>query len=121
MKRKLNDGLHEIVSVHVAGAHIHDFKGHIDKLAFGTLLKLVPEPANPYDKNAILVMYVPDNPTFAEKKVGYVPAANAKLIGTMLKLGFPLVASVDVVEAHKQLVIIEIACPAWPATAPVGP
>ena len=113
-RRKPNDGWHELLSTHIAGAHHHDYKGALAQLTHGTVLMLVREPDNPYDKNAVRIETdALDSPSTPVRKVGYIPATQAPMIGRMLALGFPVRASVDVVEPAKQLVLIEVIVPAW--------
>lgn len=119
MKRRPNDKWNALLNTHIAGAHHHDFKGKLAELKHGMILCLVREPENLYDKNAVRIETDPlDHPTEPPRKVGYVPATQAPMIGAMLRAGFPVYASIDMVEPSKQLALVEIITPPW--GAPTG-
>lgn len=76
------------IRFYVAGVKHHDLEKVIDMIQDGDELEMVPEPTNPYDANAIKLLYEPEMDDFEgyEKQVkvmvGYVPAKiAAKIIG----------------------------------------
>jgi len=59
-----------------------------EKLKIGTRLRLVAEPDNPHDPDAVVVLY-------RGRKIGYIPRAENSRISQMLQLGHR-----DVFEAY---------------------
>ena len=50
----------------IAGVKFHEYKKVIDKISENDILKLEPEPTNPYDPNAVKILY-------QNTMLGYVP------------------------------------------------
>ena len=63
----------------------------LDKLAVGTYLEVVPESDNPYDKNAVMLL-------FEGQKVGYIPKQETLPFVTALKLGRKIYAVITGVQ-----------------------
>ena len=76
-----------IISCHIAGFTHYDGLELIDKLKLGTVVTLAAEPENPYDPEAVLVLY---NNT----KLGYIPKTKNEFLSLLLYFGFS-----DIVEA----------------------
>ena len=68
---------------YVAGARFHELPKVIHDLSIGNTLKLVPEPTNPYDPNAIKIIYE----TFEKSAfLGYVPAKFSSEISALMEI-----------------------------------
>jgi len=68
---------------YVAGARFHELPKVIHDLSVGNTLKLVPEPTNPYDPNAIKIIYE----TFEKSAfLGYVPAKFSSEISALMEI-----------------------------------
>ena len=102
---------HRFMDLHIAGVHHHTFKGRLAQLAYGTMLTPLHEPDNPHDPNAVSMWRVSDGE--GAEKVGYVPKDYSHTISTLLKLGYPLIARVDVVDAKQNLALVEIGIRRW--------
>lgn len=89
----------------VRGAHLHEFKGCLGVLKFGTQLKLVPEPNNQYDPNAVLVT------SPGGLKIGYIPREQAPYVQKILNAGYPVGCTVDYVNEAQSLVRISLQLP----------
>lgn len=110
MNKLTNDGRWQrLTEVHIAGVHFHHFKGRLGDLKYGTVLRLVAEPENPHDPNAIRIE-TDDNGMPC--KVGYIPR-HTPGVAPLLKLGYPMVAIVDAVDAKANMAIVEIAVRKW--------
>lgn len=105
-RREPMDGWHEWLGTYVAGAAHGDFANDLHLLEHGLILTLVREPQNPHDPQAVRI-------ELNGKKVGYIPSTQAPGINKLIRLGYPVIASVDVVEKPKKLVLIELAIRAW--------
>jgi hypothetical protein len=69
-----------VTSFNIAGFKYHDGALVLDKLHPGKKVKLVPEPDNPYDRNAIQLRY-------KGTKLGYVPREENGLMALMAYFG----------------------------------
>ena len=65
----------------LAGFSYYDGVIVFNKLEIGSLLRLVAEPGNPHDANAVEVYY-------GDTKLGYVPRRNNRVISKFLNLGY---------------------------------
>lgn len=105
-RREPMDGWNEWFGTRVAGATHGEFRNDLHLLEHGLILTLVREPKNPHDPNAVRI-------DLDGKKVGYIPSTQAPIINKLLHLGYPVIASVDVVDKAQRLVLIELAIRAW--------
>ena len=72
---------------HLAGRKYHDADEVWDKLKVGTLLRLVHDLDNRYDKNAVAVLY--HNEEDGEDYcIGYIPRENNDTIASILEMGW---------------------------------
>ena len=76
---------------YLAGFTYYDGPVTFNELKIGTALKLVPDPENKYDDDAVMVY-------FNQHKLGYVPRDNNKHISAILKSG------VDLFDARIQMI-----------------
>ncbi|HDP54591.1 MAG TPA: DNA-binding protein [Bacteroidetes bacterium] len=67
----------------IAGFTYYDGALAFSKLRVGTRLKLVAEPKNQFDKNAV-VLYL------KKYKLGYIPRAHNREISKVLNAGYPI-------------------------------
>lgn len=70
----------QVNSFYIAGFQYHDGAFVLDKLKPGNKLKMVPEPDNPYDPNAIALRY-------KKVKLGHVPHNENQLLAIMAHYG----------------------------------
>lgn len=70
---------------HLAGAMYHDLDEVFDYLRIGTRLKLVREINNPYDKNAVQVVYEKDGEDYL---IGYIPRTENDTLAGFLEMGW---------------------------------
>ena len=70
----------QISMFHIAGFQYHDGALVLDELKPGKKLKMVPEPDNPYDPNAIELR-------FRKTKLGYVPRGQNEQLALMAFYG----------------------------------
>jgi hypothetical protein len=89
------DPSRHLIDFHIAGFTYYDGLEVINELHLGTRVDLVGEPDNPYDPEAIKVMY-------HDKKLGYVPKDRNSQMSTFLYYGHG-----DIFEAQIQLVNTE--------------
>jgi len=72
---------------YIAGARYHELPKVIHDLSVGNVLKLVPELTNPYDPNALKIVYE----TFEKSAfLGYVPAKFSSEISALIEAEIPL-------------------------------
>ena len=73
---------------HLAGRQYHDANEVWKELKVGTLLELQRDQENPYDKNAVAVVYskVADNKE--EYLLGYLPRTSNTEIAQLLEMGW---------------------------------
>jgi len=72
---------------YVAGGRYHELPSAMKHLSVGNSLKLIPEPSNPYDPNAIKIIYE----TFEKSMfLGYVPAKFSSEISALIEVEAPL-------------------------------
>lgn len=69
-----------VKSFHIAGFQHYDGALVLDKLKPGKKLKMVPDPENPYDPNAIELRY-------KKTKLGYVPRDDNEQLALMAFYG----------------------------------
>ena len=69
-----------IATFYIAGFQHYDGALALDKLKPGKKLKMVPEPDNPYDPNAVELRY-------KKAKLGYVPKDHNELMAAMAFYG----------------------------------
>ena len=67
-------------SFHIAGFQFHDGAFALDKLKPGKKLKMVAEPDNPYDPDAVALRY-------KGTMLGYVPRADNGTIAQLMRFG----------------------------------
>ncbi len=79
-----------ILDCEIAGWHLHVTKDHIRSMAEGDAVKLVREPFNEHDNNAIRV-----DDGFTGDKLGYVPKHIARVLTPLIDGGYRVVAFVD--------------------------
>ena len=72
----------------VAGFQYHDGEKVWPRLSSGDSLRLLREPANPYDRQAVAVYW-------RDSKLGYVPRAANTAVSQMMDRGERLVARVE--------------------------
>ena len=74
---------------HLAGRQYHDANEVWEELKVGTLLELQRDQENPYDKNAVAVVYskVVDNNEKEEYLLGYLPRTSNTEIAQLLEMG----------------------------------
>ncbi|MGV2999995.1 restriction endonuclease [Streptococcus suis] len=77
---------------HLAGFAYYDGLDVIDELKLGTSLQMLAEPTNPYDSEAVVILY-------QGKKLGYIPKHKNSLISRMLFYGHG-----DILEARVQMI-----------------
>ncbi|HFI2472524.1 HIRAN domain-containing protein [Streptococcus sp. 32226D021BW] len=77
---------------HLAGFAYYDGLDVIDELKLGTSLEMLAEPTNPYDSEAVVILY-------QGKKLGYIPKHKNSLISRMLFYGHG-----DILEARVQMI-----------------
>ncbi|HFI0665432.1 TPA: HIRAN domain-containing protein [Streptococcus suis] len=77
---------------HLAGFAYYDGLDVVEELKLGTSLDLLAEPTNPYDSEAVLILY-------RGKKLGYIPKHKNSLISRMLFYGHG-----DILEARVQMI-----------------
>ena len=65
----------------IAGFTYYEGVDVFDELKIGTTVKLVAEPENPYDRNAVAIYY-------KDKKLGFVPRNENKMISKLLQFGY---------------------------------
>jgi len=70
-----------VLNCNLAGFSHYDGILVAEKLRIGTRLKLIAESDNPYDPDAVAVMY-------RGRKIGYVPRAENGRLSQMLNLGY---------------------------------
>jgi len=86
----------------VRGVTFENRQEIIAELSENTPLELSPEPSNPYDPNAVAIL-------FEGKKIGYVPRKYASYISKLLQQGEKLyVAVIKIYEKFVSLRIIRI-------------
>lgn len=94
-----------IVQFNIAGFSYYNGAFIFSKLKIGTILKLVPEFDNPFDKHAI-ALYLGD------EKIGFIPRNENYIICKFLKLGYNIfTAVVQQVDPHakpEQQVMVSI-------------
>ena len=75
---------------HLAGRQYHDADEVWDELKVGTLVRLVRDNENEYDRKAVAVVYdkVLENGEKDEFILGYIPKANNGIISDFLKMGW---------------------------------
>lgn len=66
---------------HIAGVQYAEASECADELEEGMELALIPEPENPYDVNAIKIVYEGED---CEYRLGYVPAKKSAEVGAFL-------------------------------------
>lgn len=81
-----------MMDFHIAGFTYGDGLEVIDELTLGQKVKLVCEPDNPYDPEAVAVYY-------KKAKLGYVPKDRNSLLSTLLYFGHE-----EIFDAHIQYV-----------------
>lgn len=81
-----------IEDFHLAGFAYYDGLDVVEQLKLGTLLDLLAEPTNPYDSEAVVILY-------QGKKLGYIPKHKNSLISRMLFYGHG-----DILEARVQMI-----------------
>jgi len=69
----------EEIKFYVAGVQHHQYKQCLQELSEIELLKMVPEPDNRYDPNAIKLM-------FGEYQIGYVPKKFSAVVSAALEI-----------------------------------
>lgn len=77
---------------HIAGFAYWDGLDVIDELSLGKEVKLISEPDNPYDSEAVVIYY-------QDKKLGYVPKNKNSLLSKLLFFGHQ-----DIFEARIQYI-----------------
>ncbi|MBQ2680499.1 MAG: HIRAN domain-containing protein [Eggerthellaceae bacterium] len=70
----------QISTFHIAGFQHHEGPFALDELKPGKKLKMVPEPDNPHDPNAIKLCY-------KKRKLGYVPHGKNEQLALMAFYG----------------------------------
>jgi len=76
-----------IRSFYIAGVRHHQMKDALGYLSENNILKLEPEPTNPYDPNAVKIIYE----TFEKRfMLGYVPAKFSSEISALIETEVPL-------------------------------
>lgn len=75
---------------HLAGRQYHDANEVWEELKVGTLLELQRDQENPYDKNAVAVVYskMADNSEKEEYLLGYLPRTSNTEIAQLLEMGW---------------------------------
>jgi len=76
-----------IYKAHLRGLAYYDYRQVKSRLAVGTELKLVREPDNPYDADAIAVY-------FGKHQLGYLPAVENAVMARMMDSGLVLTARI---------------------------
>ena len=71
----------------IAGFSYYEGAMVFNKLSIGTELQLVPEPENPFDKNAV-ALYL------GESKLGFIPRGNNREISKLLNAGYSVFKAV---------------------------
>lgn len=69
-----------VSTFHIAGFQYHDGALVLDRLKPGMRLKLVPEPDNPYDPDAVALR-------FKKVMLGYVPRTENGVIAQLMRFG----------------------------------
>ncbi|HFU3730027.1 TPA: HIRAN domain-containing protein [Streptococcus suis] len=77
---------------HLAGFAYYDGLDVVEQLKLGISLDLLAEPTNPYDSEAVVILY-------QGKKLGYIPKHKNSLISRMLFYGHG-----DILEARVQMI-----------------
>lgn len=94
-----------IVQFYIAGFTYYNGAFIFNELKIGTILKLVPEFENPFDKHAIALY-------FGDEKIGFIPRSENYIICKFLKLGYNIfTAVVQQVDPHarpEQQVMVSI-------------
>lgn len=106
--RVINDRIVSLGIFEVAGVAYRttaQFLYRVDEL---DELKLVREPDNSADSNAIRVHVVKDDRDY---HIGYVPATVARALAPMMDAGMPLAATVDICAPQKPMVTMSIYVP----------
>lgn len=70
-----------LLDFYIAGFAYHDGLDVIDELALGKPVKLVAEPDNPFDPNAVAIYY-------DKRKLGYVPEGKNQILSKFLYFGY---------------------------------
>jgi hypothetical protein len=79
----------------IAGLTYYDGVLVFNELQIGTELRLVAEPTNQFDKNAVIIY-------LGENKLGYIPRANNRAISKMLIAGYNVFkVFIQMVNPHK--------------------
>lgn len=86
----------EIVNFYVAGVKFYDLKKCAKNIEEGTELVLEPDPMNPYDSNAIKILY-------ENTMLGHVPA----------KFCASVLANMEVVDVKCVVVSIDMSAKTW--------
>lgn len=81
-----------IEDFHLAGFAYYDGLDVIEELKLGTSLEMLAEPTNPYDSEAVVILY-------QGKKLGYIPKHKNSLISRLLFYGHG-----DILEARVQMI-----------------
>ncbi|MBF6979121.1 HIRAN domain-containing protein [Aerococcaceae bacterium zg-BR22] len=81
-----------LIDFHLAGFAYYDGLDVIEELKLGQVVELAFEANNPFDPQAIAVLY-------KEKKLGYVPTAKNDLLFTLIYFGYS-----DILHARIQMV-----------------
>ena len=99
----------ELTEFVVAGVEHHDFgakKGvkrrPATDIPYGSVVKMVREPNNDYDKCAIMLV------AHNNSMIGYVPATLARWMSKIMDNGFTLFARVDHVDMHEHKVVVTV-------------
>lgn len=68
----------------IAGVKFHEYKQCLNDITEGDTLKLVPEPANKFDPNAVAIYF--DNGA-KQSMLGYVPKRFSSEVSAMIEVG----------------------------------
>lgn len=82
----------QISSFNIAGFQYHDGPSVFFKLTVGTMLRLVPEPDNPHDPEAIAIY-------FEDTMIGYVPSSENSLLALLAFYGHEGIFECQVLKA----------------------
>ncbi|NOQ93068.1 MAG: hypothetical protein GQ547_00355 [Methylophaga sp.] len=80
---------------YLAGAKFYQLPWVINELKLGTEMKLIPDPENRYDENAVIVQ-------FNDHKLGFIPRANNTNLQKLLLANVNIIARISVLNPQEE-------------------
>lgn len=90
---KIQETKKHFLSTHIAGFAYHDGSSVFSELKIGTRLTLVREDENPYDPNAVALLY-------NDVLLGYIPQRENEMLAAFLDMGHAEIFEAKVQSLH---------------------